>query len=50
MMICPNGCTDIETDAPLEMEFAFSELHDNKPGYMCPDCGDFELQRDRGRL
>ena len=48
-MNCPNGCTDHD-DNPVEMEFAFSELHDNQPGYRCPECGTFESVRERGRL
>lgn len=51
-MTCPNGCTDIDTDTPLEMEFDFIAEKDNKPGYRCPNptCGWAELQSERGRL
>lgn len=48
-MNCPNGCTDHD-DRPLKMEFAFSTLGDNQPGYQCPECGYFETQRSRGRI
>lgn len=47
-MLCPNGCTDHDTDAGLEMEFGFTG--DRQPAYICGQCGTAELQRDRGRL
>lgn len=47
-MICPNGCTDHDTDTPIEMGFGFTR--DRQPAYICEQCGTTELMRDRGRL
>ena len=52
-MLCPNGCTDHDTDAGLEMEFGYTSKlagRDTQPAYICGQCGVTELQRDRGQL